>query len=142
MEKLWHKDYRPQIYIRGSRRSGRGDYWISSCSDGKCAVRVHLWPGKALFTSGISTRGEQGEPRLDLLGDSRTNHVLYDKSDTVISFSDDFRVADPAHRLPETRMGVTVFMLAGSTRGTTTPRQTADNLHNSRWIRAAITGRR
>lgn len=37
--------------------------------------------------------------------------MVYDKSSTIISYSDDWRAGDPAHHLPETWTGETVFEL-------------------------------
>lgn len=92
VDKSWHKDYRPQTYIRGSRRSGHDDDWVFT-SDGKHAVRVHLRPRRTAFTPGLASMGQICERRLDLLGDTRNTHVVHDKSRVVISYSDDWRTA-------------------------------------------------
>lgn len=55
-EKLWRKDYRPQTCSRGSRRRGRGDYWMF-VPGGRHAVREHLRPRRALYAPSVSNTG-------------------------------------------------------------------------------------
>lgn len=74
--KSWCTDFRPQNYVRGSRRSGRDDYWVFA-SDGQHAIRVHLRPRRTFFAPSSSAAGQEGEPRIDALSDARITHAVY-----------------------------------------------------------------
>lgn len=66
-DKLWHKEYRPQTYIRGNRRSGRDDYWVYT-SDVKHAIRVHVSPRRIKFIPSTITTVERREEKEETKG--------------------------------------------------------------------------
>lgn len=91
-------------------------------SDGKHAIRVRLLQRRTLSAPSCSTTGQKGEPRLDLLRSARTTHLVYGQSEPTTAHYDDWRAADPAHRLPETWAGEAIFEVVVAT-----PRATASS---------------
>lgn len=61
VDKLWHKDDRPQIVARGSRLSGKGGYWVDQVmadmsSAFTCVLDAHAsFPARALRGKRAST---------------------------------------------------------------------------------------
>lgn len=74
--RLTHKDYRPQTYIWGKRRSGKDDYSVFSY-DGQYAIKVHLRPLRLPFVPTESSASQEGEPQLNLMDNQRVTHVVY-----------------------------------------------------------------
>lgn len=110
---LWYKDYRPQTYARGNRRSGRDDDWFHT-SGGKYAIQVYVRPRRTMFIPGMPITGQKGEPRLVLLGEARTTRAVSERADHILVHYDDCRTADSSHRLPEARVGETIFEIAAT----------------------------
>lgn len=94
-----------------------------------------------MFTPSATTTGQEVEPRLDLLSDARTTHVVYNRSDHNMVHDGDWLTADPSHRPPDNWTSGTIFELATTTpTAATFPLRELQSL-NCRCIWNATTGK-